>query len=545
MCGIIGDDSLGKWLISELDRLGIDVSYIIPTNRPTTQKSRILISHQQVLRVDREESTPITPQLEDELFELLCHKLHNFDAIIVSDYAKGLLTPSFTKRIISLARSCNRLVLVDPKGSDYAKYKNATLLTPNKLEASLATQIQITDDTSLKAAMKKLQALDPKGSDYAKYKNATLLTPNKLEASLATQIQITDDTSLKAAMKKLQALCKLDICLVTLSEDGIAILRDDSLVKSPTIAKEVYDVTGAGDTVIAALAFGLSSGLDIYQASDFANAAAAVVIGKIGSASASLSEIISFLHDGVYADSKVISQQELHALLKSLHEKKIIFTNGCFDILHAGHISYLQKARELGDVLIVGLNSDSSVKRLKGESRPIIPQEDRAAVLAGLECVDFVVIFEEDTPLELIKLIKPAVLVKGADRPIIPQEDRAAVLAGLECVDFVVIFEEDTPLELIKLIKPAVLVKGADYPIIPQEDRAAVLAGLECVDFVVIFEEDTPLELIKLIKPAVLVKGADYTGKEVVGSEFAKEVKLIEFVQGRSSTSIIEKIRSL
>lgn len=403
LCGIIGDDSLGKWLASELDRLGIDVSCIIPTNRPTTQKSRILISHQQVLRVDREDSAPITTQLEDELYELLEHKLHSFDAIILSDYAKGLLTTNLTQRIITLARSLHKPVLVDPKGSDYTKYKNATLLTPNKLEASLATQTQITDDTSL-----------------------------------------------KVAMDKLKSLCNLDICLVTLSEDGIAILCDDSLVKSPTIAKEVYDVTGAGDTVIAALAFGLSSGLDIFQASDFANAAAAVVIGKIGSATASLSEIISFLHNGAYADSKIITQSDVQALLPALSEKKIIFTNGCFDILHAGHISYLQKARELGDLLIVGLNSDESIRRLKGSSRPIITQND----------------------------------------------------------------------------------------------RAAVLAALECVDFVVIFEEDTPLELIKLIAPSVLVKGADYAGKEVVGSEFAKEVKLIEFVQGRSSTSIIEKIRS-
>lgn len=403
LCGIIGDDSLGKWLASDLDRLGIDISCIIPTNRPTTQKSRILISHQQVLRVDREDSAPITAQLEDELYELLEHKLHNFDAIILSDYAKGLLTTSLTQRIITLARSLHKPVLVDPKGSDYTKYKNATLLTPNKLEASLATQTRITDDTSL-----------------------------------------------KIAMDKLKSLCNLDICLVTLSEDGIAILCDGRLVKSPTIAKEVYDVTGAGDTVIAALAFGLSNGLDIFQASDFANAAAAVVIGKIGSATASLSEIISFLHNGAYADSKIITRSDVQALLPALSEKKIVFTNGCFDILHAGHVSYLQKARELGDLLIVGLNSDESLRRLKGSSRPIITQDD----------------------------------------------------------------------------------------------RATVLAALECVDFVIIFEEDTPYELVKLIAPSILVKGADYRDKEVVGSEFAKEVKLIEFVQGRSSTSIIEKIRS-
>lgn len=403
VCGVIGDDSFGKWLLGELDRLHIDISHIIPTPRPTTQKSRILVAHQQVLRVDREEVAPITKELEDELYESLERKIHEFDAVILSDYAKGLLTLSFTKRVIALCNSASKPVLVDPKGSDYSKYKNATLLTPNKLEASIATQTQIDSDESL-----------------------------------------------KAAMKKLQAMCNLKICLVTLSEDGIAILRDDELVKSPTIAKEVYDVTGAGDTVIAALAFGLSNGLDIFQASDFANAAAAVVIGKIGSASASLSEIISFLHNGSYMDSKIITADDLAALLPALREKKIIFTNGCFDILHRGHVSYLQKARELGDVLIVGLNSDSSIKRLKGQSRPIIQEADRAAVLAGLECVDFVVIFEQDTPLELVKLI--------------------------------------------------------------------------C--------------------PAVLVKGADYAGKEVVGSEFAGEVVLLEFLAGRSSSQIIEKIRS-
>lgn len=402
VCGVIGHDDIGKWLLGELDRLQIDISHIIPTSRPTTQKSRILISHQQVLRVDREEVASIPQSLENELYDSLAQKIHEFDAVILSDYAKGLLTQTFTQRVIALCNSASKPVLVDPKGSDYTKYKNATLLTPNKLEASIATQTQIHDDESL-----------------------------------------------KIAMKKLQAMCNLKICLVTLSEDGIAILRDDELIKSPTIAKEVYDVTGAGDTVIAALAFGLSNGLDIYQASDFANAAAAVVIGKIGSASASLSEIIGFLHNGSYMDSKIITADDLASLLPTLSEKKIIFTNGCFDILHRGHVSYLQKARELGDMLIVGLNSDSSIKRLKGDQRPIIPEED----------------------------------------------------------------------------------------------RAAVLAGLECVDFVVIFTEDTPLELVKLIKPAVLVKGADYAGKEVVGREFAGEVVLLEFLSGRSSSTIIEKIR--
>ena len=398
LCGIIGKDEFGKWLISELHAQNIDITHIIPTpTRPTTQKSRILISNQQVLRVDREKGEDIDENLQEEILSSLKRKMREFDAVILSDYAKGLLTPS----IIKLARSEGKPILVDPKGNDYSKYQNATLLTPNKLEAQIATQIPINDDESL-----------------------------------------------KQAMKKLQKECKLDICLVTLSEEGIAILDKKKLVKSPTIAKEVYDVTGAGDTVIAALAFGLSGGLNIYEACHFANAAAAVVIGKIGSASANFSEIVAFLHNGSYSTSKIISKDELAMLLPSLREKKIVFTNGCFDLLHAGHISYLQQARGLGDLLIVGLNSDSSVKRLKGENRPINNQND----------------------------------------------------------------------------------------------RALMLCALECVDFVVIFDEDTPLELIKLIKPHTLVKGEDYKGKEVVGSQIAKEVILADFIKGKSSSLIIQKI---
>ena len=402
LCGIIGKDEFGKWLISELHAQNIDITHIIPTpTRPTTQKSRILISNQQVLRVDREKGEDIDENLQEEILSSLKRKMRDFDAVILSDYAKGLLTPKLTKSIIKLARSEGKPILVDPKGNDYSKYQNATLLTPNKLEAQIATQIPINDDESL-----------------------------------------------KQAMKKLQKECKLDICLVTLSEEGIAILDKKKLVKSPTIAKEVYDVTGAGDTVIAALAFGLSGGLNIYEACHFANAAAAVVIGKIGSASANFSEIVAFLHNGSYSTSKIISKDELAMLLPSLREKKIVFTNGCFDLLHAGHISYLQQARGLGDLLIVGLNSDSSVKRLKGENRPINNQND----------------------------------------------------------------------------------------------RVLMLCALECVDFVVIFDEDTPLELIKLIKPHTLVKGEDYKGKEVVGSQIAKEVILADFIKGKSSSLIIQKI---
>lgn len=405
ICGVIGDDDMGKWLISKLDRLCIDVGFVVPIKkRPTTQKSRILVANQQVLRVDREDNNHIDDELKNEILSMLSYKMNTFDAIILSDYAKGVLRDDLTKEIINLARSENKFILVDPKGSDYTKYKNATLLTPNKTEAMQATQIQIKDDESL-----------------------------------------------KEAMLKIKKMCNLEICLVTLSEDGIAILDSKKkLIKSPTISQEVYDVTGAGDTVIAALAFGLSSGLDIFKATTFANAAAAVVVGKVGSATATLSEIISFLHNGAYANSKILQHAELETLLPSLREHKIIFTNGCFDILHRGHIEYLQKAKELGDILIIGLNSDSSVKKLKGESRPINSQDD----------------------------------------------------------------------------------------------RAAILSALECVDYIVIFDEETPRDLVRLITPDVLVKGSDYQGKAIAGSEFAKEVKLVDFIEGKSSTKIIEKIRS-
>ncbi|WP_066388926.1 D-glycero-beta-D-manno-heptose-7-phosphate kinase [Helicobacter himalayensis] len=407
VCGVVGEDSDGIWLVETLESLGVGIEHIfIDPSRPTTKKSRVVISNQQVLRVDRESSTPVDSTLLKKVREDLDFLLSGVDCVIISDYDKGLLNYDFTQHIISLARSENKPVLCDPKGVDYSKYRGATLLTPNKKEASLATNIPIVDDESL------LQA----GS----------------------------------ALKK---MCELSISLITLSEDGIGII-DKSLTKIPTYAQEVYDVTGAGDTVIAALGFALSSGLDIYKASEFANVAAAVVVGKVGSASATHIEIERYLHSHQNKESnKVFNKEQVKCALDSLKstnkESKIVFTNGCFDILHRGHIQYLRQARALGDVLIVGLNSDASVSALK----------------------------------------------------------------------------------------------GADRPINPQDDRAFLLANLECVDFVVIFDEETPKELIRFLAPDILVKGADYEGKELAGSEYVKEVKLLPFVEGKSSTKIIEKIK--
>jgi D-beta-D-heptose 7-phosphate kinase/D-beta-D-heptose 1-phosphate adenosyltransferase len=227
--------------------------------------------------------------------------------------------------------------------------------------------------------------------------------------------------------------------MITLSEDGIAIF-DDTMHKVPTVAKEVFDVTGAGDTVIASLAFAISSGQDIISAAQFANAAAAVVVGKIGSATATMDEIEAYestLHQSS-SDMHIKTREELARSVASARVKnqRIVFTNGCFDILHLGHVKYLEVAKSFGDILIVGLNADSSVRKLKGPERPINPEYDRAYLLAALEVVDYVVIFEEETPYDLIKMIAPDVLVKGGD-----YEGKAVVgteFAGeLKLVDFV------------------------------------------------------------------------------------------------------------
>ena len=299
--------------------------------------------------------------------------------------------------------------------------------------------------------MNKAVLVDPKGTDYAKYTGATLLTPNKKEAIEASKIEIKDDESLAQALHLFKNDLDLAYSLITLSEEGIALL-DNKVKIIPTVAREVFDVTGAGDTVIASLAVALCAGLDIEEACEFANKAAAVVVAKVGSATVTLNEVEAYEHslNQGQSESKIKNFEQIERIAKRLKEqgKKIIFTNGCFDILHRGHASYLQKAKELGDILILGLNSDESIRRLKGEQRPINNLED----------------------------------------------------------------------------------------------RAFLIGALESIDFVVPFTQDTPYELIQLIEPNVLVKGADYEGKEVIGAKVADEVVLIEFVAGKSTTNLIEKI---
>jgi len=324
-----------------------------------------------VARYDRESTDEINNRSQETVLNSFKKIIKNYDNVLLSDYGKGVLTHSLTQNLIKIANENKKKVLIDPKGLDYSKYKGAYLLTPNKKEASEATKINIDDDASL-----------------------------------------------TEAITQLKSECGLDVSLITLSEQGVAIY-DNNLRTHPTVAREVFDVTGAGDTVLASLGFALACDYNIDDAVKFSNLAAGVVVGKIGSATATLNEIIEYessLNQST-SDEHIKTFDEIKDLANDLKTrgKKIVFTNGCFDILHVGHVKYLEEAKNFGDVLILGLNSDESVTVLKGEGRPINLQMDRAYILAALEPVDYVVIFSEDTPYDLIKLIKPHILVKGGD----------------------------------------------------------------------------------------------------------------------------------
>ena len=369
---VIGKCETSNELKQLLKKTKISTKYLImQNNRITSKKSRVIASQQQVIRFDRESTNEISLKSQDQVLETFNNIIENYEIILLSDYGKGVLTNNLTRSLINIANKKNKKVLVDPKGKDFSKYKNAYLLTPNKKEACEATKINIKDDLSLTSALIQLK------SEY-----------------------------------------NLGISLITLSEQGIAIF-DDKLSIQPTISKEVYDVTGAGDTVLASLGFALACENDINTSVKFANLAAGVVVGKIGSATATFNEIIEYESslNKSSSDAHIKTQDEITVLSSELKYKgkKIVFTNGCFDLLHAGHVRYLETAKSFGDILILGLNSDNSVRELKGPGRPINTQIDRAYILAALEAVDFVVIFEEDTPYNLINSIKPDTLVKGGD----------------------------------------------------------------------------------------------------------------------------------
>jgi len=368
--GIIGKDTNGFKLLEMLSEINVKHDNILQViDRPTTFKSRIQVGNQQIVRVDKEEDSGIPLDVESKIINQFSKNLSDFDLVIISDYAKGLLTDSLLNQIIKLCNNSEIRILVDPKGRDFSKYKGVFLSTPNKLEASLATGININNQETLELAINKLK-----------------------------EIQKTDHQ------------------IVTMGADGIAYSESGNIKIFPALSSEVYDVTGAGDTVIASLGYCIATSLSVEDSIEFANKAASIVIQKRGSATATIEEVEDLNNQKsktckIFYNSSDISKDFLSKISKS----KVVFTNGCFDILHSGHISYLQDASKLGELLIVGLNSDISIRKIKGPNRPIINERDRAIVLSAIGFVDYVILFDDPTPIELIKLLKPQILVKGGD----------------------------------------------------------------------------------------------------------------------------------
>ncbi|RLV61717.1 bifunctional D-glycero-beta-D-manno-heptose-7-phosphate kinase/D-glycero-beta-D-manno-heptose 1-phosphate adenylyltransferase HldE [Parashewanella curva] len=367
LAGIIGEDETGRSLTKSLEAQGVTPKWHSVSQLPTITKLRVLSRHQQLIRLDFEE-----PFTEDDSEALLTSSEKHLDSAsvaILSDYAKGAIyNPT---AFIAKAKSKNVKVLVDPKGSDFSRYQGASLITPNLSE---------------------------------------------FEAVVG---KVANEHDLQQKAEQLLNDFDIEAILITRSEKGMTLVsRSEPVLHIPTVAREVYDVTGAGDTVISTLAACLAAGSDLAQACLIANTAAGIVVGKLGTSTVSRIELIEALktHHGE-SGLGVVSEHQLLDTLQQAKAKgeKIVMTNGCFDILHAGHVSYLSQARNLGDRLIVAVNSDDSVKRLKGEERPINTLDRRMAVLAGLNAVDWVVPFSEDTPQRLIANLLPDLLVKGGD----------------------------------------------------------------------------------------------------------------------------------
>ncbi|MCK3657287.1 bifunctional heptose 7-phosphate kinase/heptose 1-phosphate adenyltransferase [Pasteurellaceae bacterium Pebbles2] len=366
LLGLTGNDEAGNALTQLLEQQKIQCDFVRLDSHPTITKLRILSRHQQLLRLDFEDD--FHQVSSQDLLQKLESAVQNCGALILSDYGKGTL--SDVQQMIQIARKANVPVLIDPKGTDFERYRGATLLTPNMSEFEAVVGKCHNDEEIIEKGLKLISDI-----------NLTAL-------------------------------------LVTRSEKGMTLLRPNQpAYHLPTEAKEVFDVTGAGDTVISVLATALADKRSFEEACYLANVAAGIVVGKLGTSTVSTVELENAIHGRTATGFGIMSESDLKAAVKLAKDRgeKIVMTNGCFDILHPGHVSYLENARKLGDRLIVAVNTDASVKRLKGETRPINDLHSRMAVLAGLASVDWLVEFSEDTPQRLIGEILPDLLVKGGD----------------------------------------------------------------------------------------------------------------------------------
>lgn len=386
LCGRIGNDEEGDFLKKSLAKFGIQIdSLLVSPGLPTTTKMRVVSgslsssSGHQIVRVDKEVLLPISAEEE----RLILDKFKKFielggaRALVLSDYGKGVLTKNLISSLIALSRSNGISVVTDPKSQDVDRYSGSTVIKPNLSEG--------------RAVLRTRQ-------------------PGKTFFDFEEEVEAVADCYLSAS--------KCENLVMSLSEHGVMArgAHVSNTVRFETKALQVADVSGAGDTLVAFLAMGCAAQLSLTQSTELGNFAAGLVCGKQGTATVTLGEFLESFHDVVHP-AKVVSLDDFKSIAKQFRKQnlKTVFTNGCFDILHAGHVDYLQKAKNMGNILIVGLNSDASVTRLKGAGRPVQKGEDRAQILAALACVDFVIEFAQDTPIEVIRAIKPDVLVKGAD----------------------------------------------------------------------------------------------------------------------------------
>ncbi len=387
LAGFWGEDKDKDELAALLAAAGIDTSSVVTTTQPTTSKTRIVGRQQQLLRLDVESREEPSAKEQRSLQESAQRMVSQVQAVVLSDYAKGALPAELCTGLIAAANAAGIPVLADPKSRDFGKYAGATMVCPNLHELSAATGVGM----DLPAAL--------------------------LEAGEAQREQFG-----------------LKYLAVTMSERGIRVLWEGGEFHSPARAREVYDVSGAGDTVIATLAAALCGGLQIQTAVELANLAAGIVVGKMGTVPIAQHELIAALtpSSGITGGEKVIARERVARRVAEWRAagETIVFTNGCFDLLHVGHVTLLEQCHRFGTKLVLGLNSDASVRRLKGPSRPVVGERERARVMAALAAVDAVVIFEEDTPLELIGAVKPDVLVKGGDYSVATVVGHEEVLAA-------------------------------------------------------------------------------------------------------------------
>ncbi len=373
--GLVGQDNAGALLTGELQRLGVDMAgLVVDPGRQTTRKTRVIGGNQQVVRIDRESRQPAPATFATALQERLETCLAGQDALILSDYGKGVLTGDVLHTLITAGRQRGLPIVVDPKGRDFRRYRQATVITPNRKEAAEAVGYPLAKrEEVLRAGRELCLALDT------------------------------------------------EAVLITLGSEGMALIpRHGPPQEIPAQAREVFDVSGAGDTVVAVLTLALARWHDLLAAARLANLAAGIVVGKVGTAPILRSELAAALHtQAAPGPAKIISLAELLLLAPRLQAqgKRLVFTNGCFDLLHWGHIKFLEESKRLGDILIVALDADDSVRQVKGPCRPVIRQSQRAAMLAALEAVDYVTIFASEQLPDILQALKPDVLTKGSNYP--------------------------------------------------------------------------------------------------------------------------------